>query len=89
MKTKARRKKFKCEFCGFIWTPRVENPRACAACKRYFYKKSPPEIKEKLEQIQEQARKETLEEVEKIVRKNKNRIKCLIEIEALKKEVKE
>ena len=48
-----------------------------------------PEIKEKLEQIQEQARKETLEEVEKIVRKNKNRIKCLIEIEALKKEVKE
>jgi hypothetical protein len=32
-----------CPHCGFIWTPKVENPRACPRCKRYFdYKVLPP-----------------------------------------------
>jgi len=31
----------KCPYCGFVWKPRVANPRSCPRCKRYFYK--PPE----------------------------------------------
>jgi predicted Zn-ribbon and HTH transcriptional regulator len=28
-----------CKKCGFVWTPRVENPRACPRCKSYDFKK--------------------------------------------------
>lgn len=29
----------KCKYCGYEWTPRVKNPRACPVCKRYFREK--------------------------------------------------
>ena len=33
----------KCPHCGFVWTPKVMNPRACPSCKRYFdYDTLPP-----------------------------------------------
>ena len=27
---------YKCCFCGFVWQPRVVNPRACPNCRRYY-----------------------------------------------------
>jgi predicted Zn-ribbon and HTH transcriptional regulator len=26
-----------CRKCGFVWTPRVEKPRACPRCKSYLH----------------------------------------------------
>lgn len=33
-----------CPYCGFIWRPRVEKPRACVCCKRYYTEDYQPEI---------------------------------------------
>jgi len=26
--------KSKCPYCGYVWTPRVANPKECPRCKR-------------------------------------------------------
>ena len=33
--------KYTCKFCGETWYPRVESPKACPYCKRYFLVKKP------------------------------------------------
>lgn len=33
----------KCPYCGYVWKPKVKNPRSCPRCKRYFFEGHMPE----------------------------------------------
>lgn len=30
----------KCKKCGYEWTPRIKNPKACPMCKQYNHQKN-------------------------------------------------
>jgi rubrerythrin len=36
------KKKKKCRFCKYTWTPIKENPVQCPNCKRYGFEKAKP-----------------------------------------------
>jgi rubrerythrin len=31
-------KEIKCNKCGYVWMPRIENPKCCPSCKRHQVK---------------------------------------------------
>jgi len=33
--------RYRCPFCGYEWLSRVDRPKSCPACKRYFRKRGP------------------------------------------------
>jgi len=40
-------KKLKCPYCNRVWTPRVDDPKSCPDCHRYFRVRVPEEVEEK------------------------------------------
>jgi hypothetical protein len=44
----------KCEICGYLWVPRVDNPKSCPSCKyRFDYADASLKRKKMLEALKE------------------------------------